>query len=170
MSGITVGIYILMIAAIVAAIFALEYKNLMVSVISLIAMNLFIWGMLLIFDAILLAWIQLIVYGGGLTALFIVVVALTEKQTDDTFDWRRTTIALAAVGIIVGLLIWAIIAYDITSITATMTNLSDILNNMWEERTPDIILQGIIFFTTSVAIGVLFLQHKKKKVKEETKA
>ena len=99
MSGITIGIYILMIAAIVAAIFALEYKNLMVSVISLIAMNLFIWGVLLIFDAILLAWVQLIVYGGGLTALFIVVVALTERQLDETFDWRRTVIALSAIAI-----------------------------------------------------------------------
>jgi len=168
MSGITIGIYILMIAAIVAAIFALEYKNLMVSVISLIAMNLFIWGVLLIFDAILLAWVQLIVYGGGLTALFIVVVALTERQLDETFDWRRTVIALSAIAIIVGVLIWAVIAYDITSITATWSE--GIFSNMWEERTPDIILQGIIFFTTSVAIGVLFLQHKKKKVKEETKA
>ena len=59
-------------------------------------------------------------------------------------------------------------SYDITSITATWSE--GIFSNMWEERTPDIILQGIIFFTTSVAIGVLFLQHKKKKVKEETKA
>lgn len=168
MSGITIGIYILMIAAIIAAIFALEYKNLMVSVISLIAMNLFIWGVLLIFDAILLAWVQLIVYGGGLTALFIVVVALTERQLDETFDWRRTVIALSTIAIIVGVLIWAVIAYDITSITATWSE--GIFSNMWEERTPDIILQGIIFFTTSVAIGVLFLQHKKKKVKEETKA
>ncbi|MFW9851427.1 MAG: NADH-quinone oxidoreductase subunit J [Candidatus Thorarchaeota archaeon] len=168
MSGITIGIYILMIAAIVAAIFALEYKNLMVSVISLIAMNLFVWGVLLIFDAILLAWVQLIVYGGGLTALFIVVVALTERQLDETFDWRRTVIALSVIAIIVGVLIWAIIAYDITSITATWSE--GIFSNMWEERTPDIILQGIIFFTTSIAIGVLFLQHKKKKVKEETKA
>jgi len=129
MSGITIGIYILMIAAIVAAIFALEYKNLMVSVISLIAMNLFIWGVLLIFDAILLAWVQLIVYGGGLTALFIVVVALTERQLDETFDWRRTVIALSSIAIIVGVLIWAVISYDITSITATWSARYYLLHN-----------------------------------------
>ncbi len=78
--SVLVGVYILMILAIISAIFALEFKNFMLSVVGLILMNLFIWGTLLLFNAVLLAWIQLIVYGGGFTALFLVVVALTEKQ------------------------------------------------------------------------------------------
>jgi NADH:ubiquinone oxidoreductase subunit 6 (subunit J) len=165
MSGLTIGIYILMIAAILAAIFAIEYKHLMVSVISLIAMNLAIWGVLLLFEATLLAWIQVIVYGGGLTALFIAVVALTEKQKDETFSWKRTVIAFVAVAIIVGILIWAIIQYDITSITGSITGFGD----LWGERATDVILQGIIFFAVSVGIGALFFHQKKKKIKEETK-
>ena len=52
-----VAVYILMILAIIAAIFALEWKNLIVSVISLIAMNFFIWAVLLIYQALLIAWI-----------------------------------------------------------------------------------------------------------------
>lgn len=170
MSGITVGIYILMILAIIASIIALEYKNLIISVISLIVVNLCIWIIFLLFNAILLAWIQLIVYGGGITALFIVVVALTENQKDETFDWKRTVIATVVVGVIVAVLIWAIMAYGDVVITGVVGEPVEIISNLWGPRTTDVILQGIIFFTASVAIGTMFMQHKKKKQKEEVKA
>jgi len=165
MSALTIGIYILMIAAIMTAIFAIEYKHLMISIVCLVVMNLTIWGVLLLFEATLLAWIQVIVYGGGLTSLFITAVALTEKHIDDTFSWKRTVIAFVAIAIIVGILIWAIIQYDITSITGTITGFGD----LWDERATDVILQGIIFFVTTVGIGALFFHQKKKKLKEETK-
>lgn len=165
-----VAVYILMILAIIAAIFALEWKNLIVSVISLIAMNFFIWAVLLIYQALLIAWIQLIVYGGGLTALFIVVVALTEKQKDESFDLIRSIIALVAVAIIVGLLIWAVVAYGDFTIIGDFSTPVEFFSELWENRTTDVILQGVIFFVTSVAIGTLFLQHNKKKAKEEIKA
>jgi len=164
------AIYILMILAIVAAIFALESKNLMVSVISLIAMNFFVWGVLLTYGALIIAWIQLIVYGGGFTALFIVVVALTEKQKDETFDLTRTILALVAVIVIVGLLIFAVTQSGITTIVGDVSEPSEIFTLLWEQRTTDVILQGILFFVASVAIGTLFLQHNRKKIKEETKA
>jgi NADH-quinone oxidoreductase subunit J len=170
MSGTTVGIVILMVLAILAAIIALEYKNLMISIISLIVLNFCIWIVFLLFNALLLAWIQLIVYGGGLTALFVVVVALTEKQTDETFDWKRTVIAAVSVAVIVGVLIWAIVAYGDVIITGVIGTPLEIVSKLWGTRTTDVILQGIIFFTTSIAIGTMFLQHTKKKHKEETKA
>ena len=165
MVDLTIMIYVLMIIAIIAAIFAIEYKNLMLSVVSLVVMNLTIWGVLLLFEATLFAWIQVIVFGGGLSSLFITVVVLTERHKDEESSWKRTVIALVAVAIIVGILIWAIIQYDITSITGTISG----FGNLWDERTTDVILQGIIFFTTTVGIGVLFFHQKKKKLKEETK-
>lgn len=166
-----VASYILMILAILAAIFALECKRLIVSVLSLIVMNFFIWGVLLSYGALLIAWIQLIVYGGGFTAMFIVVVALTEKQRDETsFDLVRTILALVAVLVIVAGLIVAVTQAGILSITADVSSTSEIFTLLWEERTTDVILQGIIFFVASVAIGTLFLQHNRKKVKEEMKA
>ena len=164
MSGLTIGIYILMIAAIMVAIFAIEYNHLVLSIVSLAVMNLTIWGVLLLLEATLLAWIQVIVYGGGLTSLFITVVALTEKHKDETYSWKRTVIAYVAVAIIVGILIWAIIQYDITSITGTITGFGD----LWGERATDVILQGIIFFASTVGISALFFHQKKKKLKEET--
>lgn len=167
MSGLLIGVYILMILAILAAIVALEYKSLIVSVLALIAMNLGVWGTLLLFDAVLIAWIQLIVYGGGLTALFIVVVALTEEQKDETFDWKRTIVALVVVAIIVALLIVAVSLSGAPTINGEVTNTFALL---WEERTTDVLLQAILFFVTSIAIGALFLQHKKKQVQEEIKA
>ena len=103
-------IYIFMILAILAAIFALECRRLMFSIIGLIAMNLFLWVLLLTLNATFLAWIQLIVYGGGFTALFVVVVALTEKQRDESFDWKRSVIALVIVAILMGIAIWAVTA------------------------------------------------------------
>ncbi|MHA1396332.1 MAG: NADH-quinone oxidoreductase subunit J family protein [Candidatus Heimdallarchaeaceae archaeon] len=166
--SVLVGVYILMILAIISAIFALEFKNFMLSVVGLILMNLFIWGTLLLFNAVLLAWIQLIVYGGGFTALFLVVVALTEKQVDEDFDWKRTVFGLVAVVIIVALLIVAVsLTGDITITPDTSSNFLEVL---WKDRATDIILQAILYFTTSVAIGVLFLQHRKKRIKEEVKA
>lgn len=165
-----VAIYIIMILAIVAAIFALESKNLMVSVISLIIMNFFVWVVLLIYGALIIAWIQLIVYGGGFTALFIVVVALTEKQKDESFDLLRTILALVSVLIIVGLLIFAVTQSGITNIVGSVSEPSEIFTLLWRDRTTDVILQGVLFFVTSVAIGTLFLQHNRKKTKEEIKA
>ena len=162
-----VGVYILMILGVLAAIFALECKRLIFSVIGLIVMNLGIWGTLLIYDAVLIAWIQLIVYGGGLTALFIVVVALTENQKDEAFDWKRSIVALVAVAVVVALLIVAVVLtgnFTISGIPASS------LATLWTERTTDVLLQAILFFVTSIAIGALFLQHKMKQVKEETKA
>ena len=92
-----VASYILMILAILAAIFTLESKRLIFSVLGLIAMNFFVWGVLLSYGELLIAWIQLIVYGGGFTAMFIVVVALTEKQRDETsFNLVRTILTLWA--------------------------------------------------------------------------
>lgn len=162
-----VWISIVMGLAILAAIFAIESKNLMIAVISLIVMNFAIWIILLMFEATLLAWIQLIVYGGGLTALFVVVVSLTENQKDETFDWKRTAIALAVVAIIVSLLIWVVASYgDITIVGDPLTQFPD---SIWENRVTDIILQAVLFLATSIAIGVLFLQHKKKH-KEVTKS
>ncbi len=165
-----VAIYILMILAIVAAIFALESKNLMVSVISLIAMNFFVWAVLLTYGALIIAWIQLIVYGGCFTALFIVVVALTEKQKDESFDLLRTILALVSVAVIVGLLIFVITQSGITNIVGDVSDPSEIFTILWRDRTTDVILQGVLFFVTSVAIGTLFLQHNRKKTKEEIKA
>ncbi|MCG3215890.1 MAG: hypothetical protein H7642_04215 [Candidatus Heimdallarchaeota archaeon] len=119
----------------------------------------------MLFEVTLFAWIQVIVFGGGLTSLFITVVALTERHKDETFSWKRTVIAFVAVAIIVGIFIWVIIQYDITSITGTIIGFGD----LWDERATDIILQGIIFFATTVGIGVLFFHQKKKKLKEKTK-
>jgi len=163
-----VWISIVMGLAILAAIFAIESKNLMMAVISLIMMNLAIWIILLLFEATLLAWIQLIVYGGGLTALFVVVVSLTENQKDETFDWTRTTIALAVVAIIVSLLIWAVADYGNIPIVGEPPS-TQFPASIWENRVTDIILQAVLFLATSIAIGVLFLQHKKKH-KEVTKS
>ena len=162
-----VWISIVMALAILAAVFAIESKNLMIAVISLIVMNFAIWIILLIFEATLLAWIQLIVYGGGLTALFVVVVSLTENQKDETFDWTRTTIALAVVAIIVSLLIWVVVDYGNSPIVGDPS--TQFPASIWENRVTDIILQAVLFLATSIAIGVLFLQHKKKH-KEVTKS
>lgn len=166
-----VASYILMILAILAAIFALECKRLVVSVISLIVMNFFVWGVLLTYGALLIAWIQLIVYGGGFTALFIVVVALTEKQRDEaSFDLTRTILAVVSVIVIVGLLIFAVTQFNFPVIVGDVSTPSEIFSLLWETRTTDVILQGILFFVASVAIGTLFLQHNRKKTKEEIKA
>lgn len=162
-----VWINIVMVLAILAAVFAIESKNLMIAVISLIVMNFAIWIILLIFEATLLAWIQLIVYGGGLTALFVVVVSLTENQKDETFDWTRTTIALAVVAIIVSLLIWVVASYG--DIIIDVKDSLEFPESIWRNRVTDIILQAVLFLATSIAIGVLFLQHKRKH-KEVTKS
>ncbi|MBA7501001.1 hypothetical protein ES705_25757 [subsurface metagenome] len=162
-----VWISIVMALAILAAVFAVESKNLMIAVISLIVMNFAIWIILLMFGATLLAWIQLIVYGGGLTALFVVVVSLTENQKDETFDWTRTTIALAVVAIIVSLLIWVVASYG--DIILDVKDSLEFPESIWRNRVTDIILQAVLFLATSIAIGVLFLQHKRKH-KEVTKS
>jgi NADH:ubiquinone oxidoreductase subunit 6 (subunit J) len=163
-------IYVFMVLAILAAIFAIECRRLIFSVVGLIAMNLFIWIILLTLKALLLAWIQLIVYGGGFTALFVVVVALTENQRDESFDWKRSVIALIIIAIIMALAIWAVISseglYTETG-TSTIVNSLDLL---WSERTMDLVLQAVVFFATSIAIGTLFISHKKKKLKEEVEA
>ncbi len=170
-------IYIFMILAILAAIFAIESRRLMFSIIGLIAMNLCIWILFLVHNAILLAWIQLIVYGGGFTALFVVVVALTEKQKDELFEWKRSVIALVIIAIIMGFSIWAVVGsetlFEPTSLFWAALydfNLVDNLNALWNTRTMDLILQGVVFFATSIAIGTLFISHKKKRDKEEIKA
>lgn len=161
-------IYIFMILAILAAIFALEFRRLMFSIIGLIAMNLFLWVLLLALNAMFLAWIQLIVYGGGFTALFVVVVALTEKQRDESFDWKRSVIALVIVAILMGIAIWAVMASGL-SITFGTSTTGESLRALWTERLTDLILQAVVFFATSIGIGSLFI-HQKKKHKEETKA
>lgn len=169
----TAIIYVLMVLGILAAIFALECKRLIFSVISLIVLNLFIWILLLLLEAYLLAWIQLIVYGGGLTALFVVVVALTERQRDETFDWKRSIIAFSAIAIIVGFSIWAVVIFGNSAavLPSQFTSIDIIasLKALWSERLVDLILQAIVFFVTSIGIGVLFLQYKKK-TKEAVKA
>ena len=163
-----VSIYIFMILTILAAIFALECRRLMFSIIGLIAMNLFLWVLLLTLNAMFLAWIQLIVYGGGFTALFVVVVALTEKQRDESFDWKRSVIALIIVAILMGIAIWAVVTSGL-SITHGTSTTGDSLRALWTERLTDLILQAVVFFATSIGIGSLFIHHKKKH-KEETKA
>jgi NADH:ubiquinone oxidoreductase subunit 6 (subunit J) len=164
-------IYIFMILGILAAIFAIECRRLMFSIIGLIVMNACIWILFLALDVVLLAWIQLIVYGGGFTALFVVVVALTEKQRDEQFDWIRSVIALVIIAVIMAFAIWAVI--DSASLFGTDGLTFELVDNIeafWSERVMDIILQGVVFFATSLAIGTLFISHKKKKEKEEIKA
>ncbi|MHA2307912.1 MAG: NADH-quinone oxidoreductase subunit J [Candidatus Heimdallarchaeaceae archaeon] len=163
-------IYVFMILAILAAIFAIECRRLMFSVIGLIAMNLFVWIMLLTLNALLLAWIQLIVYGGGFTALFVVVVALTEKQRDEAFDWKRSIIALVIIAVIMAVSIWAVISSEALYTESGTSTIADSLTLLWSERTMDLILQAVVFFATSIAIGTLFISHKKKKLKEEVEA
>ena len=163
-------IYVFMILAILAAIFAIECRRLMFSVIGLIAMNLFVWIILLTLKALLLAWIQLIVYGGGFTALFVVVVALTEKQKDETFDWKRSIIALALIAVIMAFSIWAVVSSEGLYTPSGTSTIADSLVSLWSERTIDLILQAVVFFATSIAIGTLFISHKKKKLKEEVEA
>ena len=164
-------IYIFMILGILAAIFAIECRRLMFSIIGLIVMNACIWILFLALDVVLLAWIQLIVYGGGFTALFVVVVALTEKQRDEQFDWKRSVIALAIIAVIMAFAIWAVISSEPLFATDGLTfELVDNIEAFWSERVMDIILQGVVFFATSIAIGTLFISHKKKKDKEEIKA
>ena len=169
--------YIFMILAILAAIFAIEIRRLIFAVLGLILMNLFVWILFLILNVTLLAWIQLIVYGGGFTALFVVVVALTENQKDEQFDWKRSIIALLIIAVIMGLAIWAVISsaalFDPSSSFWTAFynfDLVDNLNALWTDRIMDFILQGVVFFATSIAIGTLFISHKKKKDKEEIQA
>lgn len=163
-------IYIFMILAILAAIFAIEFRRLIFSILCLIAMNLFVWILLLALKVLLLAWIQLIVYGGGFTALFVVVVALTERQRDESFDWKRSVIALVIIAAIMGFAIWAVVSSESLFIPSGTSSLSDNLDYLWNTRTMDLILQAVVFFATSVGIGTLFISHKKKKVKEEIKA
>ena len=164
-------IYIFMILGILAAIFAIECRRLIFSIIGLIVMNACIWILFLALNVVLLAWIQLIVYGGGFTALFVVVVALTEKQRDEEFDWIRSVIALVIIAVIMAFAIWAVVSSEALFGTSGLTfELVDNLDAFWSERTMDIILQGIVFFATSIAIGTLFISHKKKKDKEEIKA
>jgi len=158
--------------AIIAAILALESKNLMMSVMSLIAMNVFVWGIFLFFHADLVAWIQLIVYGGGLTALFLVVVVLTEKQTDEIFDWKKTIFAALFAGLIVGVLVGVFITLDETILTfnGTVSTTSDIINGLWINRPTDLIIQALLFFATAIAIGALFTKQKEKGDTEEIKS
>jgi NADH:ubiquinone oxidoreductase subunit 6 (subunit J) len=163
-------IYVFMILGILAAIFAIECRRLMFSVIGLIAMNLFVWIILLTLNAILLAWIQLIVYGGGFTALFVVVVALTEKQRDEEFEWKRSLIALAIIVIIAGFSIWAVVSSEGIYTPAGTSTITTSLTALWTERIMDLILQAVVFFATSIAIGTLFMSHKKKKLKEEVES
>ena len=171
--------YIFMILAILAAIFAIESRRLILSVLALIVMNLCVWILFLVHNALLLAWIQLIVYGGGFTALFMVVVALTENQKDELFEWKRTIIALVIIAVLMGLAIWAVVSSaDMFNPTFYFWNIHDTytfdlvgnLDGLWSQRVIDLILQGVVFFATSVAIGALFISHQKKKVKEETTA
>ena len=166
-----VWIVILMSLAIISAIFALEVKNLMLSTIGLILMNVFVWIIFLIFNADFLAWIQLIVYGGGLTALFLVVVTLTENQIDETFDWVRTVVAVVVVGVIIGILIgiFAIYGDSILFVNVPPSESGNIYD-IWTKRPTGLIIQASLFFTTAMAIGAMFLQQKKKETKEEIQA
>ncbi len=162
MMALTVGIIILMTLAVISAILALESKNFMLSIISILSTNVYVWGVFMLFNAHLVAWLQLIIYGGGLTALFLVVIILTESQKDESFDLKRTIIG----GIIaLGFTIFAIIIVTSISINTTafgsFTN-AQLVTELWKNRSTDIILQALLFFATSVAISVLFLQYKKK--------
>ena len=160
--------YIFMILAILTAIFALESRRLMLSILGLIAMNLFLWILLLSLNAVFIAWIQLIVFGGGFTALFVVVVALTEKQRDESFDWKRSVIALVTIAILVGLAIWAVTISGLDISFGTSTT-GESLSALWTERLTDLILQAVVFFATTIGVGSLFIQYKKKH-KEEAKS
>ncbi len=170
MVELTIIIYILLIAAIMAAIFAIEYKNLMISIVSLVVMNLVIWGVFLFLGATLLAWIQVIVYGGGLTSLFVTVVSLTEKHKDETFSLKRSIIALAIIAAIMALSIWAVVSSEGLYTPSGISSITESLELLWSERIMDLILQAVVFFATSIAIGTLFIRHKKKKPKEEVEA
>jgi len=164
-------IYVFMVLAILAAIFAIECRRLIFSVVGLIAMNLFVWIILLTIKALLLAWIQLIVYGGGFTALFVVVVALTENQRDESFDWKRSVIALVIIAVIMALSIWAVVSSEgLYDVPTGVSSIAISLELLWSERIMDLVLQAVVFFATSIAIGTLFLSHKKNKVKEEVEA
>jgi len=170
-----VGIIILMSLALLSALFSIELKNLILSLISLILMNFFVWGAFLIFKAQLVAWVQLIIYGGGFTALFLVVVALTEKQTDDYFDWKRTIIGAGLVAALVGVTIWILAYVNLfhgpTFETIDGGFIASYLTELWTNRATDVVLQALIFLATGIAISMLFLQHKKsKKTEEEVKA
>ncbi|MHA1866954.1 MAG: NADH-quinone oxidoreductase subunit J family protein [Candidatus Heimdallarchaeaceae archaeon] len=170
--SLVVPIVIFMSLAIISAIVALETKHLMISIISLIFMNIFVWAVFMFFHADLLAWIQLIVYGGGLTALFLVVVVLTEKQTDEMFDWKKTTFAALFSGLTVGILIGVFLAFDETKLTFTgsVTSPAGAMSEMWVNRPTDLIIQALLFFATAVAIGALFVKNKTDSRKEEIKS
>jgi hypothetical protein len=67
-------------------------------------------------------------------------------------------------------LIFAVTQSGITNIVGDVSDPSEIFTIGWRDRTTDVILQGVLFFVASVAIGTLFLQHNRKKTKEEIKA
>lgn len=168
-----ISIIVLMSLTLLSAILALELRRLMLSVLSLILMNIFIWGVFLIFKATLVAWLQLIIYGGGLTALFLVVVALTEKQIDEQLDWKRSLIAAIIVIPLVAVAAWIVSNFTIdTGSFESISNgfISNYLTTMWTDRLTDLLLQVLVFLATSIAITTLFLEHKKTKKKEEIKA
>ncbi|MHA1686415.1 MAG: NADH-quinone oxidoreductase subunit J [Candidatus Heimdallarchaeaceae archaeon] len=166
-----IEIVVIMSLALLSALLALELKNLFLSVLNLILMNLFVWGVFLIFKATLVAWLQLIIYGGGLTALFLVVVSLTEKQVDEQLDWKRSIVGASITIPLIGVATWLVSYFDID--TTNFANLNDhfisnYLTTMWSSRLTDVLLQVLVFFATAIAITVLFLEHKKsKKTKEE---
>ena len=166
-----IEIVVIMSLALLSALLSLELRNMFLSVLSLILMNLFIWGVFLIFKASLVAWLQLIIYGGGLTALFLVVVSLTEKQIDEQLDWKRSLVGASITIPLIGVASWFISYFNIDTKSFVELNdnfISNYLSTMWSSRLTDVLLQVLVFLATAIAITVLFLEHKKsRKTKEE---
>ncbi|MCG3221003.1 MAG: hypothetical protein H7641_06445, partial [Candidatus Heimdallarchaeota archaeon] len=66
--------------------------------------------------------------------------------------------------------IWAVVSSEGLYTPSGTSTIADSLVSLWSERTIDLILQAVVFFATSIAIGTLFISHKKKKLKEEVEA
>ncbi len=173
MMALIIAIVILMSLTVLAAIFAIESKNIMVSIVSLLIMNIFVWGMLLFFHADIIAWIQLLIYGTGLTALFVVTTSLTEDQRDNLFDWKRSLIAFILAAGLTGILIAMFVIHGdaMLNFHGSVSSLSAVAYELWAARPTDVIIQSLLFFTTAVSIGALFTKQKQRKPsKEEIKS
>lgn len=163
-----ISVIVLMSLAILCGLTAIELKNILLSIVSLILMNLFIWITFLVMQAGFIAWFQVICYGGGLAALFLVVVTLTENQSDESFDWKRTVMGGSVASIFTLILVFFLsyvepFVFDSANTIDIGENSDIITNYMWTIRSTDLLLQALLFFATTLAISALFFQHKQKK-------